>query len=157
MWQKNFNREIPFLHSAIIILFLFITSVVIIYYTSVSSSAVVDNYSNLIIKHSNQLDQENNKIMVTSPRPHDLLGQSFILTGLAKVPEAKLNYRIINDFNEIIQQGVILTNKADVFSPFLLEVELNKDNLTPQGRIELFPENANEEDVFNLPIKFSLK
>ena len=157
IWQKNFTKEIPFLPSLIIIITFFLTSIIIIYYTSVGSQAMIDNYSNIIAKRASFITGDIRNIIVTSPQENKTVGTNFNITGLAKVSDTTIHYRIINSNKEILQQGTALTSQPGKFSPFLIEINLTEENLTTQGIIELYTLNSFDnsvENLLNVPVNF---
>jgi len=157
MWQKNFTKEIPFLPSLIIIMTFFLTSVIIIYYTSVGSQAMINNYSNIIAERASFITGDIRNIIVTSPQENQSVGTNFNITGLAKVSATTIHYRIINSKKEILQQGTTPTNQPGKFSPFLVEINLTKENLTTQGTIELYTLNSSDSSIENflsVPVNF---
>lgn len=75
----------------IIIITFFLTSILIIYYTSVGSQAMIDNYSNIIAKRASFITGDIRNIIVTSPQENKTVGTNFNITGLAKVSDTTIH------------------------------------------------------------------
>jgi hypothetical protein len=154
------NREISFIKSISVILFLFVISISIIYYTASGSQAIVNNYSNLILARTNEIEGTNTtKIIVLYPKENDIIDRSFNLSGRARVEEKLIYYRLLNDQDNLLFQGTISVADNNSFYPFSVNLNLENKNFTGQARIELFtlnPLDDSQKNYVSLPINFRL-
>lgn len=150
-WNKQLTKEISFAKSLIVILIFFLTSVTIIYYTTVGSQAVVNNYANLIITRSDAVADEGQGLLITRPKPDENVGNHFFIIGRTDSDADNLSYRIINERREVMLRGNIIINQQKI----LTEVNLDDGNLTPQGTIEFFNNNIGTgKRLLVIPVKF---
>ena len=157
--QKKKTKEISFVYSLIIILIFFVSSSAIIYYTTVGGQALGNKYVDLMINRDNSSSKFSN-IILTSPRPNDLLSDNFILTGRARIFTDRFYYRVKNGLNEILLQGNTFIRLTGEYLPFLIEINLDTQKITNQGEIEFFIVNSfdgSEQKLLSVPVRFIIK
>jgi hypothetical protein len=154
------NREISFIKSISIILFLFVVSISIIYYTASGSQAIVNNYSGLMLSRANEIEgADSTTISLLYPKENDIIERSFVLTGQAKVTEKFIYYRLLNDQGNLLLQGIIPVIKNNAFFPFSVKINLADQKITEEARIELFtidPADGSAKNYLSLPVYFHL-
>jgi hypothetical protein len=154
--RQGKTKEISFVYSLIIIVFVFILSTSIIYYSAIKGEALNNDYSNLLIDRNRQLS-DISSIILTSPRPNDLLGDNFVLSGKVKIFADKFYYRVSNSFDEVLLQGNSFIRLSGEYLPFLIEVNLDSNKITKRGKIEFYIINSfdgSEVELLSVPVNF---
>lgn len=97
-------------------------------------------------------------ILVSSPRPQELVSSPLTIQGRARVFEQQFNYKIESNTGEILAAGTITAAAQDPseFGNFETQVLYNQPS-TKEGTVELFDYSAkdgSEIDKISIPVEF---
>lgn len=84
-------------------------------------------------------------VIVTAPQEGDVVGYAFPITGVARVFENVVNYRIKDEDESVLFEGYAMANSPDIgrFGPFLISVDVSAAK-GKKGTLEVFQLSAKD-------------
>lgn len=107
-----------------------------------------------------QATEDGENIEVTSPDPEDEVSLPLIISGIARVFENQLQYRVTDGTGAVVAEGIATATAPDVgqFGPFLVTInEWDEEPAATTGMVEVFsssPLNGSEINKVTIPITF---
>jgi spore germination protein GerM len=94
-------------------------------------------------------------IVVESPRPGDEIAGGATVTGFANVFEANVNYRLVDENGEVLDEGfTTATCGSGCWGDFEITLDFEVDS-RQEGRVEVLTfsaEDGSEQDVVSIPV-----
>ncbi|HET7713042.1 MAG TPA: Gmad2 immunoglobulin-like domain-containing protein [Patescibacteria group bacterium] len=100
---------------------------------------------------------ESNNIKVTSPRPNEIIGMSFTISGQARVFENVVSFRVKDKLGNILVAGTANAASPDTgqFGEFSKQVTVTTSSSS--GTVEVFQASAkdgSDQDLVAIPVLF---